>query len=64
MRRAWIQQVTANNIRRGFAFYLIKDTVAAYEEDDEVDTSKHANIADAAVSLNADVHYSVPIFAG
>lgn len=39
-----------------------KDTVAADEEDDEVDTGQDTERTDPAVSLDAFVHHRVPVF--
>lgn len=42
----------------------MKDTVAAYEEDNEINTGEHADTGHSAVSSNSDVHHSVPVLAG
>lgn len=40
-----------------------KDTVAAYKENDEVETGEHAETCNTAVGSNSIVHNGVPIFA-
>jgi len=44
--------------------FLIKDTVAAYEEDNKINAGEYADTGHAAISLNTDVHHSVPVLAG
>lgn len=54
----------ARQLLRRRVVFSIKDTVAAYEEDNEINTGEHADTGDAAVSLNSNVHHSVPVLAG
>lgn len=44
--------------------FMIKDTIAAYEEDNKINTGEDADTGDAVVSPDPVVHHSVPVLAG
>lgn len=41
-----------------------KDTVAAYKEDDEVETGEHAEARYPSVGSDSVVHHGIPVLAG
>lgn len=44
--------------------FSVKDTVAAYEEDNKINAGEYADTGHAAISLDTDVHNNVPVLAG